>query len=239
MTRPALLPLGTGAGATTVFDGEASSSFAVIVGEEARLLVDLGYGVTRQALRWLARVPGNVYISHNHSDHAGELPVVAIKSASAGSLLTIWSAPEVGRRLKEHRLQEFRGAGMMPEALARWMATPEGIETALDEDLSLTPYRSQHSEACYGFVLGFRGEPVLGYSADSGWNAAFYARLAAAPLLVLDARAAGSADHASFEEVRSFAARVPEKRIFITHYGRSDEAPEDLAALRAGVRLAL
>jgi ribonuclease BN (tRNA processing enzyme) len=239
MTRPTLLPLGTGAGSTTVLHGEPSSSFAITCGEKARLLVDLGYGVVRQARQWLPEMPGHVYISHNHSDHSGDLPVIAIKKASEGSPLTIWSAPEVARRLQQHRLHEFREAGVTPEGLALWISTPEGVETALDRDLSLTTYRGQHSETCYGFVLRWNGEPVLGYSADSGWNSAFYSRLAAAPLLVLDARAEGSHDHASFEEVRAFAATVPGKRIFITHYGRAQDAPHDLAALQTGVPVAL
>jgi ribonuclease BN (tRNA processing enzyme) len=239
MTRPTLLPLGTGAGSTTVFHGEPSSSFAILLGGETRLLVDLGYGVVRRALRWLGEMPARVYISHDHSDHCGELPVVARERAGAGAPLTIWSAPEVARRLQEHRLHEFREAGARPEDLARWVLAPEGVETPIDGDLSLTPHRSQHSETCYGFVLRFRGEPVLGYSADSGWNRRFYAQLAAAPLLVLDARATGSADHASFAEVAAFAAAAPGKRILVTHYGLPGEAPGDLPALREGVPVEL
>jgi ribonuclease BN (tRNA processing enzyme) len=237
--RPTLLPLGTGAGSTMVFQGEPSSSFAILLGREARLLVDLGHGVARRALRWLGEVPERVYISHNHSDHSGDLPVVARTRAAAGMRLAIWSAPEVARRLQEHRLDEFREAGVSPGDLARWIPTPEGVETPVDPDLSLTPYRSQHSETCYGFVLRFRGEPVLGYSADSGWNRRFYDQLATAPLLVLDARAEGSADHASFDQVAAFAAAMPDQRVLVTHYGLADEAPGGLPALREGVPVEL
>jgi ribonuclease BN (tRNA processing enzyme) len=232
--RPILLPLGTGAGSTTVLYGEPSSSFTILLGGECRLLVDLGYGIAFQALRLLKELPRKVYISHNHSDHSADLPVVALKCASEGKPLTIWSAPKVEERLKVHRLHEFREAGALPDQIATWISTSENVETAIDKDFSLVPYPGQHSETCFGFVLRFRGEAILGYSADSGFCRMLYDHLLEAPTLVLDCRAKGSAEHASFEEVEGFARSVPEKRIFATHYGRADEAPVHLNSLRIG-----
>lgn len=232
--RPVLLPLGTGAGTTTVLYGDPSTSFAILLGGESRLLVDLGYGVVRQALRLLNGIPANVYISHNHSDHTGDLPVVALRSASQGRPLTLWSEPEVERRLKEHRLHEFREAGARPEDIAHWRATPEGVETAIDRDFSLVPHQGLHSETCFGFVLKFRGEAVLGYSADSGYSEELYTHLLKAPVLVLDGRSEGSREHASFAELEGFAASIPGKRLYVTHYGRPDEAPTTLSSLRPG-----
>lgn len=232
--RPVLLPLGTGAGTTTVIYGDPSSSFAILIGEECRLLVDLGYGVARQALHYLKLLPTKVYISHNHSDHSGDLPVAALRSASQGQRFTIWSAPEVERRLKEHRFNEFLEAGGLPEYIADWITTPENVETFIDEDFSLIPQRGQHSETCFGFVLRFRGEAILGYSADSGFFRKLYDRLLEAPTLVLDGRAKGSTEHASFEELEAFAQTIPEKKVFVIHYGRPDEAPTSLTPLRLG-----
>jgi len=237
--RPTLLPLGTGAGTTTVLYREPSTSFAILLGGECRLLVDLGYGVAFQALRFLNALPTRVYISHNHSDHAADLPVVALKCASQEIPLTIWSAPEVAERIKEHRLHEFREAGALPNEIAKWIATPEKIETAIDNDFTLVTHRGQHSETCFGFVLRFQGEPVLGYSADSGFNRDFYNHLLEAPTLVLDCRATGSIEHASFEEVEVFMRMFPTKRIFATHYGRADEAPEHLRFLQLGEAVGL
>jgi len=232
--RPLLVPLGTGAGSTTVLYGDPSSSFAILLGEECRLLVDLGYGVARQASLILGSLPTKVYISHNHSDHSGDLPVVALRGAFQGRPLTIWSEPEVERRLKEHRLHEFREAGALPEDIAHWVSTPEKVETAIDADFSLIPYRGRHSETSFGFVLRFRGEAVLGYSADSGFSRELYHHLLAAPVLVLDGRDQGSEEHASFEEIEAFAQTVPERKILISHYGRPDEAPTRLNSLRLG-----
>jgi ribonuclease BN (tRNA processing enzyme) len=237
--RPVLLPLGTGAGATTVIYGDPSTSFAILLGEECRLLVDLGYGVVRQALRFLKVLPTKVYISHNHSDHSGDLPVAALRSATQGQPFTIWSAPEVERRLKEHRLHEFREAGASPENIATWIATPEKVETTIDNDFSIVPQRGRHSETCFGFILRFRGEAVLGYSADSGFSEELYRHLLAAPLLVLDGRLEGSTEHASFEELETFFRGFPDKKLFITHYGRPDEAPRTLNHLRLGESIEL
>lgn len=233
-TRPVLLPLGTGAGATTVVYGDPSSAFAILLGEECRLLVDLGYGIARQAIRLLGSLPTRVYISHNHSDHSGDLPVAALRSAFEGRPFTIWSEPEVQRRLKEHRLHEFREGGILPEDMAEWIETPEFVETHLDEDFSLTPHRGQHSERCFGFVLRFRGEAILGYSADSGYDEGLYKHLLEAPIVILDARAQGSPEHASFDEIEAFARSIPSKRLLVTHYGRPDEAPATLEHLRLG-----
>lgn len=237
--RPILLPLGTGAGATTVLYGDPSSAFAILFEEECRLLVDLGYGVVRQALRLLNALPTKVYISHNHSDHSGDLPVAALKSASQGRPFTIWSEPEVERRLKEHRFHEFQESGVLPENLARWISTPEKVATLIDGDFSLVPHRGQHSEICFGFVLHFRGEAILGYSADSGFYTALYDELLVASTLVLDGRAQGSPEHASFEDLEMLIRRFPEKRILLTHYGRPDDAPLALPHLRLGERVEL
>lgn len=232
--RPVLLPLGTGAGVTTVLYGDPSSSFAILLDGECRLLVDLGYGVVRQAIRFLKTLPTRIYISHNHSDHSGDLPVAALLSANQGQPLTIWSAPEVERRLKEHRLHEFKEAGAWPEDIAKWISTPENKETFIDDDLSLVPHRGRHSETCFGFVLRFQGEAVLGYSADSGFDKGLYENLLEAPTLVLDGRANGSTEHASFEELETFVQTTPDKRVLVIHYGRPEEAPTRLIPLRLG-----
>jgi ribonuclease BN (tRNA processing enzyme) len=67
-----LLALGVGAGKTAVFDGEPSSSFLLRVDGEPALLLDAGFGATHAALQQHRRLPRHVYISHNHSDHAGD-----------------------------------------------------------------------------------------------------------------------------------------------------------------------
>lgn len=65
-----LVILGVGAGATSVYHGDASSAFLLRVSGSPRLLLDAGYGTVQAALA-AGGIPDDVFISHNHSDHAG------------------------------------------------------------------------------------------------------------------------------------------------------------------------
>jgi phosphoribosyl 1,2-cyclic phosphodiesterase len=233
-----LIPLGTGAGSTAVLHGQPSSGFAIQVGDQYPLLVDLGMGIARQALKQCGEIPENVFISHNHSDHSGDLPVVAMKFFQAGRKLRIFSAPEVAERLRRHRLHEFQEAGYSPEDLAQWVETPEGLETGIAADLSLVPYRGLHSETSFGFVLLYQGSPILGYSADSAYYPDLYRRLAQAPVLILDGRKNSTRDHASLEEILRFEPTVT-SRIYVIHYGTAEEAPMRPTPLRLGESLRL
>src|SRR5262245_43157681 len=97
-----LIPLGTGKGATAVYDGEPSSSFVIKFNGDCRLLVDTGLGVSPHAIKTCGSVPRNIFISHNHSDHAGELPVLLIVEQTAKHKLRVISGPEVNERLISH-----------------------------------------------------------------------------------------------------------------------------------------
>jgi ribonuclease BN (tRNA processing enzyme) len=129
-----LIVAGCGAGATAVYDGAASSTF--LVGARRRdghdgtttpcLIIDLGFGAQR-AISALCHgsFPSHapIYISHNHSDHSGELPVVAAVerakrmkrssgSGSGGAPLVVLAEAEVAQTLEAHRLHELRSTGL-------------------------------------------------------------------------------------------------------------------------------
>jgi ribonuclease BN (tRNA processing enzyme) len=225
-----LIPLGTGKGATAVYDGEPSSSFVIKVNDECRLWVDTGLGVSPHAIKACGSVPRNIFISHNHSDHAGELPVLLIVEQTIKHKLRVISGPEVNERLITHRIAELYSTGLKAGEIADWVPAPEGEKIKVDDDLSLIAYKGKHSEVSYGFVLFFRGAPVLGFSGDSGFDRAFYQKLAVAPTLVLDARKASTAEHAGFDEVHVFEGTA-KNHIYITHYGKSAEAPTQSKSL--------
>jgi len=221
-----LVPLGTGKGATSVYQGESSSSFAIMVGKRCRLLVDVGLGVVKQCLRMCGGLPGVVYVSHNHSDHAGELPVMLIVELAAGRKMTVVSAPEVTTRLREHRLHELYSTGKTADDIARWIVAPPGVLTRVDDDFEVVTFRGRHSEISFGMVLYADGAPILGFSSDSGNDDARYDQLAVAPVLLLDARAVSSDEHASFEEVARLRLRIGDgKRLLVTGYGTAAEGP--------------
>ncbi|HTG35623.1 MAG TPA: hypothetical protein VLB76_22100 [Thermoanaerobaculia bacterium] len=228
-----LIPLGTGKGATAVYDGEPSSSFVIKVNDECRLWVDTGLGVSPHVIKTCGSVPKNIFISHNHSDHAGELPVLLIVEQTIKHKLRVISGPEVNERLITHRIAELYSTGLKANEIADWVPAPEGEKVKVDDDLSLIAYKGQHSEISYGFVLFFRGAPILGFSGDSGFDRAFYQKLAIAPTLVLDARKGTTAEHAGFDEVHAFEQTF-KGHIFVGHYGKTSEAPTQSVPLMPG-----
>lgn len=233
-----LIPLGTGKGATAVYEGEPSSSFVVKVNGECRLWVDTGLGVSPHAIKVCGSVPKNTFISHNHSDHAGELPVLLIVELTAMRKLRVISGPEVNERLVTHRIAELYSTGFKADQIADWVVAPEGEKVKVDDDLSLVSYKGKHSEVSYGFVLFFRNSPILGFSGDSGFDRAFYQKLAMAPTLVLDARKGATAEHAGFDEVYAFEKTI-KGRVFVGHYGKASEAPTQSTRLVPGQAIEL
>lgn len=233
-----LTPLGTGKGATAVYEGEPSSSFVIKINGECRLWVDTGLGVSPHVIKTCGSVPKNIFISHNHSDHAGELPVLLIVEQTAKRKLRVISGPEVNERLITHRIAELYSTGLKASEIADWVVAPEEEKIKVDDDLSLVSHKGKHSEVSYGFVLYFKGSPVLGFSGDSGFDRAFYQKLAVAPTLVLDARKGGTPEHAGFDEVRAFEGAV-KSRIFVTHYGKATEAPTQSKSLTPGHPISL
>jgi ribonuclease BN (tRNA processing enzyme) len=112
-----ILFLGVGAGATCVYSREPSSSFVLLRGgTEPLLLCDVGLGVTAACLNLLGSMPAAMYVSHNHTDHSGELPVVvaAEGTAAAGAgrpLPAVYAHPIVMAELRTHRLRELESTG--------------------------------------------------------------------------------------------------------------------------------
>lgn len=52
--------------------------------DEPILLVDIGFGVVREYLQAFARIPQTILITHNHSDHAAELPAILAAKQAEG-----------------------------------------------------------------------------------------------------------------------------------------------------------
>ncbi|KAG2493274.1 hypothetical protein HYH03_008411 [Edaphochlamys debaryana] len=244
--------LGTGAGTTCVYGGERSSSFVVLLRGEPVLLADVGYGATAACVAAVGRVPPALYVSHNHSDHAGELPVVLSVESTAAAAAgrgppTVYSHPDVMEELKQHRLRELRSTGKPLESFGAFLVTPGGAKTAVGATgLHVRPHRSKHSETCFGFVLYRGSKAVLGWTADSGYCEELYSALAEAPLVLLDARAQGSAEHAGFDDLARIAAlpAMKDRSIYVTGYGLQNQAPQGLdvkgvTVARPGMRLTL
>jgi len=233
--------LGAGAGKTQIYDGEPSSSWALESNEKAFFLADLGAGVCRSALRHLGVVPSTVFISHNHTDHAAELPLVlAVESLQKHRSMRVVAAPEVMLRLKTHRMHEMLSTGLPLEAFAEWMEAPEEevlrLETEAGE-LQVTTYKAVHSECCFGARI-VHGEIAIGWTADSAFDRSFLDILTSKThLAVVDAREKSSQEHASFQEIKDYVASKPDVsflgenqgcQIAIIGYGAASESPSFL-----------
>lgn len=229
--------LGTGRGATAVWEGEPSSAVALLFDGRPVLLVDVGFGVVRACRHWLGTVPDTILITHNHSDHAAELPVVLPLAAAAGRRPRVIAAPAVVERLQRHRLHELRSTGR-PLADFCELVAADGPVT-LAEGLTITLLRARHSEPSCGFMLWDGDRPLLAYGGDSAFSTAYYARLFEAPTVILDARATGNAEHAGFGAVAAYIAAYPDTVVRITGYGTRAQAPAGLAAFAPGDRLSL
>ena len=201
-TRTEILILGSAGGAAYVYHRACSSAFVVLRDGEPELLCDLGYGVMFALQEAGLQLPPAAIITHNHSDHAGELPVVLRVEQARGHLLGILAHPQIEERLKAHRLAEH-AALFPPEALARWNTGVEITEGRWD----IRFHEGRHSTPCYGFTLHEDGRCRFGYSSDSAVHSPLYDALSAADVAIFNARDSGNEYHAGFEELTPYLGR--------------------------------
>jgi len=222
-----------------VVHGKPSSSVIIYHDGKPLLLADIGAGVLKPCMEKLGHphraFPRNVFISHNHMDHSGELPLLlAFESMrrykAKEPALRVLCGPEVEHKLKTHRLDELLSTTYTPEQVAEWIVCkPDGDPTYLDDakQFFIKIYRTLHSEVCYGFLLHFKDEPILGYLVDSGFKEEVYEFFFQSSTVVVDARENGNKDHASFAEVVDYVKKHEFKRskVYITGYGIDTEYP--------------
>ncbi|XP_044172563.1 uncharacterized protein LOC114963820 isoform X2 [Acropora millepora] len=231
--------IGTGTGTTAVVHGKPSSSVIIYHDGKPLLLADIGAGVLKPCMEKLGHphgaFPRNVFISHNHMDHSGELPLLlAFESMrrykAKEPALRVLCGPEVEHKLKTHRLDELLSTSYTPEQVAEWIVCkPDGDPAYLDDakHFFIKIYRTLHSEVCYGFLLHFKDKPILGYLVDSGFKEDVYEFFFQASTVVVDARKNGNKDHASFAKVVDYVKEHEFKRskVYITGYGIDTEYP--------------
>lgn len=230
--------IGTGAGASSIYDGLTSSSLMLLADNQPFCLVDLGLGVGREVVKTFGEFPRDIIITHNHSDHAGDLPVVLRVELAKGNRCNVIGQTQVIERLKMHRVAEHL-AQLSAEELADWQAAECGELMALQHGLSIEFYPGVHSELSFGFVIrDHNHHPRLSYTADSRLETTLYNELAKADMFILDARPKPNAWHAAFGEVKPWL----KKGVYILGHGLSvqqiDHEFADLPLLKPQQRIA-
>ena len=194
--------IGSGAGASSIYDGLTSSSFMLLCNGSPFCLIDLGLGVGREVIKAFGRFPSNIIITHNHSDHAGDLPVVLRVELARNHRCRVFGHAEVVQRLKQHRVAEHIQQ-LSADELADWQPALTGQPLALAHELTIEFYPGVHSEASYGFVIrNSQQHPLLSYTGDSQLEADLYQAIVEADVFILDARPQANPWHASFDEVK-------------------------------------
>ncbi|MEM7782487.1 MAG: MBL fold metallo-hydrolase [Planctomycetota bacterium] len=232
-----IYPLGVGKGADGVLSGACSSSFVLLADQKPVLLYDLGFGVTRAFQKQFGPISCKIFVSHNHSDHAAELPVVGAVARNQGRRLVLISERRVMRTLKNHRLHELESTGLPLDDFYEFVEVEEGKEHPLTSEISIVPVKGCHSELSFGLIVSYLGQPILGVSGDSAFSDSLYEKLCVARTLIIDGRQTGNAEHAGFEDLESWAAEHPAFKIFVSGYGEPPDQIKNLELLVPGKRI--
>lgn len=215
--------LGTGAGASYVYDGLTSSSFMLLQDGEPFCLIDLGLGVGRKVVEDYQAFPNTIVITHNHSDHAGDLPVVLRVELARANKCHVIAAKPVAERLQQHRVAEHNEQ-LAPIELADWSAVESGEIENIGHGLTIEFFPGIHSELSFGFVISDQhGRKRLSYTGDSRFETNLYQSLAQADVFIMDARPQANPWHADFSQVEAW---VTEQTYIIGHGLAEKEAKQ-------------
>lgn len=210
-----LVCLGVGKGATYVTKGWPSTAFAILIEGEPKILIDAGAGIALSCQRHLGKIPGIIYITHNHMDHTGDLPILIGCTDARPGKPHILGHPEVLEIVRTHRLHD---PATNVNEQAEWIVPNKSGLIPVGWDLYIKPIKTKHTYTCYGFVLKLGKQDIWGYSADSPYDENLFTMITKPPIAVIDARDKATYDHSSFEEIEGFARKVPDCSIWLVHY---------------------
>ncbi|EKF38359.1 hypothetical protein MOQ_001431 [Trypanosoma cruzi marinkellei] len=242
-TQFSVVCLGTGKGASMVYDGNCSPGYVLCIDNHPVILFGAGYGVTRQCLRYFGVIPLNIFIFSNRSHMSAELPVIIAVESCKGRRLRIVASEAVMSCIWEHRLAEIHSRikdfkADNRDGVCDFVAIPS---SGIPPDLNLPPYHlpgvaavsllvfdTSAAEASCGVCVLQNGHPLVVLTGDCAYNPGLHcAILRMAPVAILDGRRNASRDHASFTDILRAVENcgVVPRRVFIGQYGQPWEAP--------------
>ncbi|ORC86209.1 putative periplasmic protein [Trypanosoma theileri] len=247
-TKLSILCLGTGKGASMVYDGNCSPGYVLYADDRPIILFGAGYGVTRQCLRYCGVIPSNIFLFSNRSHMSAELPVIIAVESRKARRLRIITGEKVMTQIKLHRLSEVHSRidinGDGGSIFCDFVALPDltvhaAVEATVTQSLSyhlpdttagvsLVVFHTPATDASNGVILLHHGVPVLALTGDCAYSAEKHQEiLRMAPVVILDGRQKSSRDHASFADIIDTVERceVAPQRVFIGQYGLPLEAP--------------
>jgi ribonuclease BN (tRNA processing enzyme) len=212
--------LGIGKGASYVTKGIPSTAFVISIDDSPYLWIDMGAGIVIASQYQFPDVlPHRIFISHNHSDHTGDLPVlVAMQISNRNKSLELLGSQDVLHLIKTHRLHELTPDPHVLDEAILWYPIENGLILPQISDLSLQLYKTKHSYLCYGFTLHLKEKAIFAYSADSPYDEVLYNELIQARIVVINGRQEANFDHAGFTELDIYAGKTPQCQFWIAHY---------------------
>lgn len=221
--------------------GRRSSSYLVTAGD-TRLVIDCG-PTTPHGLKALGEDPGRVNAvlqTHFHGDHVLGLPMMLLHHQIQGGPpggLTVVGPPELERlALEIYGLVYGRSAEKLKEKpeVARFVQARIGDSITLG-DIAIQVHGVTHNPESIGYRICAYGR-VLAFTGDTKWDDRLTALAEGSDLLVIDCTWLGDpiGDHLSYREIHEKRARLPSKRIVLSHFGPDMAGtPEKLELERA------
>ena len=234
--------LGIGNGSTNFRTGLPSSGYVIKHDSEPFLLLDCGLGIGRSLKSHVGHTSiADIFISHNHSDHTGDLPVYSvIHHVTNSAPVTVHGHPEVLQYVNDHCMHEILNTDRPAPDVIRYNPCNDANILQID-DLELELFKTKHSYRCYGFVAYLENKPVLGWSADSPFDKDLYDEISKAPTVILHARENPNHDHAGFEEIDDYCSRHPQSQYWVAHHDHSNHRfnAQNIRLLKTGIEIAL
>lgn len=222
--------------------GEACAGY-LVEGGDARLLLDLGYGVVSRLLaRWDPRSVGAVMLSHLHPDHVADFPAFQLALEYAPFPPQRWSArpPVLAPSGAREHLMAFGPEGEGSRIVGDFdFHVLDGVGSLQLVGFTIRWERVRHAVEAYAVRVERDGRSLV-YTGDTGECESIERLAQGADVLLAEAtfperlQEAGAAFvHLSGLSAGRLAARAGARRLLLTHFFPCTDPVEEADAAAA------